>query len=85
MTTTETTAVTAQNATETVTFDLTQPKLIGLFGAAGGLRAMLRGADGTVVMANPEDVTPMGDVMAITKTYVLLRNGRAIRRLTLPE
>jgi hypothetical protein len=85
MTTTETTAVTAQNATETVTFDLTQPQLIGLFGAVGGLRAMLRGADGTVVMANPEDVTPMGDVMAITETYVLLRNGRAIRRLTLPE
>ncbi len=45
----------------------------------------LRSADGTVVMANPEDVTPMGDVMEISETYVLLRNGRTISRLTLPE
>ena len=85
MSTTATTATTAQNATETVPLDLTQPQLLGLFGDTGGLRAMLRGADGTVVMANPEDVTPMGDVMEISETYVLLRNGRTIRRLTLPE
>jgi hypothetical protein len=85
MTATETTAVTAQNAAETVPLDLTQPQLFWLFGAAGGLRAMLRVADGTVVMANPEDVAPIGDVLAITETYVLLLNGRAIRRLTLPE
>ena len=80
-----TTAATAQNATETVPLDLTQPQLFWLFGGAGGLRAMLRGADGAVVIANTEDVTPMGDVMEITETYVLLRDGRTIRRLTLPQ
>jgi hypothetical protein len=37
------------------------------------------------VIANTEDVTPMGDVMEITETYVLLRDGPTIRRLTLPQ
>jgi hypothetical protein len=85
MSTNAPTAATAQYATETVTLDLSQPQLLGLFGGSDGPRAMLRGTDGTIVMAHPEDVTPMGDVMAITETYVLLRGGRGIRRLTLPE
>ncbi len=85
MSTTVTTAATAQYATETATLDLSQPQLLGLFGGTDGLRAMLRDADGSVVMAHTEDVTPMGRVMAITETYVLLRDGRTIRRLTLPE
>lgn len=74
-----------QYATETVTLDLSHTQLLGLYGSMDGPHAMLRGADGTIVMAQPKDVTPMGDVMAITDVYVLLRDGRTIRRLTLPE
>lgn len=75
---------TAENATQTVAIDLSQTQLLGLFSGTGVPRALLRGPDGNVKMARVHDRTPMGDVTAITDTYVLLQTDGTIRRLTLP-
>jgi len=74
---------TAQIATHVDALDLTTNQLIGLFGGGDAPRAMLRAADGTIVMAVAGDQTPMGEVMAIAETYVMLRTGSKIRRLVM--
>lgn len=58
--------------------------MLGLFGGNDDTRALLRCANGTIVTARIDDETPLGAIMAITDTYVLLRDGDTIRRLTLP-
>lgn len=78
-----TNSITAQTATHVDSLDLSESQLLGLFSGGEGPRALLRGADGTVVMAHPGDQTPMGEVVEITQTYVLLRERRTIRRLVM--
>ena len=84
MSTTETTAVVVENATHDDAIDLSKTQLLGLFSGGETPRAMLRGADGTIVIAQMDDATPLGDIVAITDTYVLLRTGRTVNRLTTP-
>lgn len=80
-----TTPETAQNATQIDAIDLSQTQLLGLFAGSGEPRALLRGADGTVTMVQANTRTPLGDVTTISDSYVLLRNGSTIRRLTVPR
>ena len=85
MTTDTTSPETAQNATHLDAIDLSKPQLLGLFGGGNGPRALLRSPDGTITTASVADTTPLGEVVAITDTYVLLRTEDAtIRRLTMP-
>ena len=85
MSTTQTTAAVAQNATHSDAIDLTKTQLLGLFGGGDAPRAMLRGADGTILIAQTDDSTPLGEIVAITDSYVLLRENRRVHRLTIPS
>ena len=78
------TNTTAQNATQTDALDLSKTQLLGLFGGGDTPRALLRSADGTIVTAMANETTAVGNVIAITDTYVLLRDRNTIRRLMLP-
>ena len=85
MSTSTTTAETAQNATHIDAIDLSKPQLLGLFGGGNGPRALLRSPDGSLTTASVADATPLGEVTAITDAYVLLRDKDAtIRRLMMP-
>ena len=84
MSTTETTVVVEDNATQASAIDLTTTQLLGLFGGGETPRAMLRGGDGTILMVQPDEATDLGEVVAITDSYVLLRQENTIHRLTIP-
>ncbi|AKS46570.1 hypothetical protein SAMN05444287_1687 [Octadecabacter temperatus] len=85
MSTETTSPETAQSATHFDAIDLSKPQLLGLFSGGDGPRALLRSPDGTITTASVADATPLGEVVAITDTYVLLRDADAtIRRLMMP-
>lgn len=85
MSTETTSPETAQSATHVDAIDLSKPQLLGLFSGGEGPRALLRSPDGTITTASVADATPLGEVVAITDTYVLLRGADAtIRRLMMP-
>ncbi len=74
---------TARNATRVDALDMRSTQLIGLFSGGDVPRAMLRLANGGIVMAAAGDETPWGEITAIADSYVLVRQGRTIRRLML--
>jgi len=84
MSTTETPQTVVENATQVDALDLSRTQLLGLFGGSDAPRAMLRSADGAIHVAQVEDNTPVGEVVAITDNYVLLRENKTIHRLTMP-
>ena len=73
------------NAIQSDRIDLSKIQLLGLFGGRDAPRVLLCGGDDTILMAQVDERTPMGVVVAITDGYVFLHENRTALRLTIPS
>lgn len=80
----QTNAATATHATEEDALRLTRVHLIGIAGAEGARRAILRRRSGTVEVVHVGDDTPLGEVVAIDKARVIFAGKAGIRSLQMP-
>ena len=81
---TETNATTAHHATETEMLPLTRVHLIGIAGANGAHRALLRRRNGEVNVVVLGDETAFGTVVAIDASTVVLSGNTGTRILRMP-
>lgn len=81
----ETNATTALHATQTEALPLTRVHLIGIAGADGAQRALLRRRNGDVDIVRVGDMTPLGEVVAIDAQTVVLSGAAGTRTLRMPD